>query len=251
MGLFVFSLSFVFLSSTAFAHAGDLYDGFESESLTKIWSTKRLVPGALKIQHQVVRKGTSAIEITIHPRDRYTPGDGKSDATERDELSETSELMSQLGKAYAYQFSILIPKDFPIVPTRLVLAQWKQDCPRSTCLPDNPVVALRYVGGELYVTVQNSEHKQAVYQTREDVRGRWLDFKFEIRFSPEKNGLLKVWLDDKLLTEFKGPTAYPAVNGYPADARFYFKMGLYRDLMKKLMTVYIDEYRKTELPIRP
>jgi hypothetical protein len=44
--------------------------------------------------------------------------------------------------------------------------------------------------------------------------------------------------------------AYPesAATGYTHPGRFYFKMGLYRDLMPEPMTIYIDEYRKKELP---
>jgi hypothetical protein len=49
--------------------------------------------------------------------------------------------------------------------------------------------------------------------------------------------------------DYKGATAYPekAATGYPDPSLFYFKMGLYRDLMAEPMTIYIDEYRKVQL----
>lgn len=44
--------------------------------------------------------------------------------------------------------------------------------------------------------------------------------------------------------------AYPenAQTGFAAPGWFFFKMGLYRDLMMQPMTIYVDEYRKKRLP---
>jgi hypothetical protein len=241
-------LIFTFLSLARAAYPAEVYDGFNSAKLSQIWSAKRIVPGALTLQHEEVRSGASAIAITVRPGDRFAKADGKSLASERAEISETRKLMSHLSRAYSYQFSIFIPQDFPIVSTRLVLAQWKQECPpRSTCHPDNPLVALRYVDGKLYVTVHADGSKQIVYQCRDDVRGQWLDLKFAIRFARGQKGFVKVWLGEKSVGEFNGPTAYSTAGGYPKNARFYFKMGLYRDVMNEPMTVYFDEYRKTDL----
>ena len=45
------------------------------------------------------------------------------------------------------------PPDFPIVPVRLVIAQWKQDCHGAApCDDDSPVLALRYIDGALRIT---------------------------------------------------------------------------------------------------
>ena len=52
------------------------------------------------------------------------------------------------------------------------------------------------------------------------------------------------------MVDYKGVTAYPenVSTGYASPSLFYFKMGLYRDVMAEPMTIYIDEYSKRQLP---
>lgn len=146
---------------------------------------------------------------------------------------------------------MFVPQDFPIVPVRLVVAQWKQYCggDAKPCSDDSPVLAVRYVGGVLRIT-QDIEHKQHVlFAEKRDLRGKWLDLRFQVRFTPEKTGSVVAWLDGKQVVDFVGVTANPenTVTGYSVGGRFYFKMGLYRNVMKEPMTVYLDEYRKREM----
>jgi hypothetical protein len=44
-----------------------------------------------------------------------------------------------------------LPSDFPIVPMRLVVAQWKQYCGGDSlpCSDDSPVLAVRYMAWRL------------------------------------------------------------------------------------------------------
>jgi hypothetical protein len=228
----------------------DVYDGFETPTLSSAWNESRFVPGALVIQSGRVRAGRNAAKITLHQGDHFEPGSRGGLPSERAELMETASLEAIEGRSYAYSFSMFIPRDFPIVPTRLVIAQWKQECPRTTCEPDNPVIAVRYAGGELRVTRQVGAERVTLYRTKEDVRSQWLGFRFQIRFSRNRDGRVRAWLNDKALCNFKGATAYPenTRSGYPSPSRFYFKMGLYRDRMAEPMTIYVDEYRKKELP---
>jgi len=74
---------------------------------------------------------------------------------------------------------------------------------------------------------------------------------FRIRFSPRADGLLQAWLNGRQVVDYRGATAYPETpaTGYDSPSRFYFKMGLYRDLMAQPMTIYLDEYRKRELTV--
>jgi hypothetical protein len=114
------------------------------------------------------------------------------------------------------------------------------------------VLAIRYIAGVLKIT-QNFGKNQptlTLYQEPGEFRNRWLDFKFQIRFSSSEHGRVKAWLGDKQLVDFTGATANPenATTSYPSPSRFYFKMGLYRNVMPEPMTVYIDEYRKKQLP---
>ena len=229
----------------------DVYDGFESAQLSKVWDTDRFVPGAVTMQTNIVRAGHGAAKITLRPRDTFEAGIKGSKDSERDELLEATKLTSKENAAYEYSFSMFIPTNFPIVPTRLVIAQWKQNCPAGgNCSDDSPVIAIRYVSGKLKITHQVGPELTALYETKKELRGRWLDFKFQIRFTTNETGRIKAWLNNKQLVDYKGINAYPenAATGYPNPSRFYFKMGLYRDLMAEPMTIYIDEYQKRELP---
>jgi hypothetical protein len=101
---------------------------------------------------------------------------------------------AHIQRRYRYSFSLYLPADFPIVPTRLVLAQWKQVCEWRRCRPQNPVLAIRYQNGELSVTRQDDDGKSILYSTKQEMRGRWLDFRFETRFSRSQDGLIGGWL---------------------------------------------------------
>jgi len=233
----------------------DVYDGFETPALGSLWETSRFAPGAVEMQSDVVRAGHGAVKITVRPRDVFEAGQGGNSDSERDELLEARRLVSRENIAYEFSFSMYFPKDFPIVPTRLVIAQWKQYCPEllengsGPCSDDSPVLALRYISGELRVTQSINRKSVMLYQEKGEFRGRWLDFRMQTRFTPRPDGRVKVWLDGKQLLDYTGATADEenATTGYPSPSFFYFKMGLYRDVMAEPMTVYIDEYRKRQL----
>jgi hypothetical protein len=229
----------------------DVYDGFESAQLSALWETSRFNPGAVTMQSEIVRAGHGAAKITLHSHDTFEAGKNGNADSERDELMEARSLIAQEGAAYEYSFSMYFPKDFPIVPTRLVIAQWKQYCGEDSlpCNDDSPVLALRYIGGELLVTQGFGKGRIVLFQAKDEYRGRWLDFKVRARFSSRPDGKVRVWLDGKQIVDFQGITANAEnqTTGYPSPSHFYFKMGLYRNVMAEPMTVYIDEYRKRKL----
>ena len=237
--------------ASATAPAMDVYDGFETAGLSKVWDTDRFEPGAVQMQTNIFRAGHGAAKITVRPRDKFEAGIKGSKDSERDELLEARKLTSKEDAAYEQSFSMFIPTNFPIVPVRLVIAQWKQNCGgNDNCSDDSPVVAIRYVSGVLKITHQIGPHQTKLYETKEEVRGQWLDFKFQTRFTTNETGRVKAWLNGKQVVDYTGVNAYPEnpTTGYTHPGRFYFKMGLYRDLMAEPMTIYIDEYRKKELP---
>ena len=228
----------------------DVYDGFETPTLSAIWDTSRFVRGAVSMQSEVVRAGRGAVKVVLHSRDKFEAGVNGDRDSERAELEEKGNLVSKENNTYEYSFSMFIPADFPIVPTRLVIAQWKQDCQgRPNCSNDAPVVAVRYVSGALRITHQTGPHRTTLFETSDNMRGKWTDFRFRIRFSLQASGLLEAWLNGVQVVDYRGVMAYPenATTGYQNPSRFYFKMGLYRDVMAEPMTIYIDEYRKKQL----
>jgi hypothetical protein len=230
----------------------NIYDGFEGPSLSNLWDTIVLVPSSVRIQSSIVRAGHGALRIDLHSRDIFLPGLGGDADSERDELLEARPLTTRQNKLYEFSWSMYLPTDFPIVPVRLVVAQWWEYCPRrdSPCGNDSPVLAVRYIGGVLSIT-QDLNHKFIVlYQEKRDLRSEWLDLRFEVRFSPQPDGVVRAWLDDKQVVNYSGITANVpnAATGYPDPSYFPFKMGLYRNVMPEPMTIYLDEYRKRQLP---
>jgi hypothetical protein len=222
------------------------YDDFENPALATCWETNKFLPGAVQIQSSVVRAGRGAARITLRSGDQIPQEKGS--VLERAELQEARRLWSLEGSAYAYSFSLFVPQDFPIASTRLVIAQWKQNCPVEECTPDNPILAVRYQDGELLIAKQTTAEKEILYRTAADVRNRWLDFRFQIRFSRDASGRIRAWLGDHMIIDHEGASAYPQAGGYAGRGRFYFKVGLYRDRMPEPMTLYVDEYRKVPLP---
>ena len=230
----------------------NVYDGFEGPALSDLWETSRFVPGAVDIQSSIARAGHGAVRITLHPHDIFEAGRNGNADSERDELLENRRLVSREDALYEYSWSMYLLADFPIVPVRLVVAQWKQYCGdnSSPCDDDSPVLAVRYIGGVLRIT-QDLDHRHVIlYEQKRDLRGSWLDLRFQVRFTPRSNGSVKAWLDGKRVVDYSGVTAdsETAATGYRSPGHFFFKMGLYRNVMPQPMTIYLDEYRKREIP---
>jgi hypothetical protein len=218
--------------------------------LSKIWDTDRFVAGAVTMQTNIVRAGHGAAKMVVRANDKFEAGINGNSDSERAELLEARKLTSKENVTYEHSFSMFIPAEFPIVPTRLVIAQWKQFCPKGgNCFDDSPVLAVRYISGALKVTQNISKKQTTLFEKKDEFRNRWLDFKFRVRFSTNDTGHIKAWLGDQQIVNYTGATAYPetAATSYPNPSRFYFKMGLYRNAMTEPMTIYVDEYRKKQL----
>jgi Polysaccharide lyase len=224
-----------------------VYDGFESAHLSRVrWLRRRFEPGSVVAENTVVRSGRGALAITVHSGDRPEAASPGGAATERDEIMEGWWLWSRTGRTYVYSFSLYLPQDFPQSPERLVIAQWKELCERA-CVPDNPVLALRYELGRLQVTRNDEQGKTLLYQGDEDVRGRWLDFRFVTRWERTNKGSVDATLDGRGILHYEGPTIYQPGWGYSEHALIYFKTGLYRDALREPpWTMYVDEYRKDQ-----
>jgi len=223
-------------------------DDFEGRNLSKLWDTSRFAKGAVVMQSLIVKSGHGAAKITVQTGQKYEAGNDSSKVSERAELLEARKLVGRENNTYEYAFSMFIPTDFPIVPTRLVIAQWKQKCDKEEqCGDDSPVLALRYTNGILQITIQTERSRTVMYQTTGDIRGKWIDFKFQTNFTRANTGFIKAWINTEQVLNYAGRTSYGEERGYNPNSYFYFKMGLYRDTMIEPMTIYIDDYSKKQL----
>jgi hypothetical protein len=223
-------------------------DNFDQPGLSRIWNTDRMEKQSFEIQSKVVNNGSGAAKITLRTGDMHEDGIGKDKPTERDELNEAFRLHSIEGAEYEFRFSMFLPDTFLISPVRLVLAQWKEFCVGDSCHNDSPIVAVRYSAGKLVISLQTGDHRSNLYETSDEIRNKWIDFRFLIRFSREQDGKLIAYIDDKEVVNYKGITSYPESRGYTLKKnRYYFKMGLYRDIIPEPMCIYIDDYSKKEI----
>ena len=71
----------------------NIYDGFETIKLSKIWTTDRMAGDALQMQTVIVKKGNSAARITLHSGAVFETGLDKHLNSERNELREVNNLM--------------------------------------------------------------------------------------------------------------------------------------------------------------
>jgi hypothetical protein len=112
------------------------------------------------------------------------------------------------------------------------------------------VLAIRYIDGVLRITRALGDNKFTLWEEKRDLRGKWLDIRVQTRFTPGATGRAKVWFDGKQVLDYTGILANPELpsTGYLPPSRYYFKFGLYRDVMPQPMTAYFDEYRKKQLP---
>jgi hypothetical protein len=223
-------------------------DNFDQPGLSRIWNTDRMEKQSFEIQSKVVHNGSGAAKITLRTGDMHEDGIGKDKPTERDELNEAFRLHSIEGAEYEFRFSMFLPDTFLISPVRLVLAQWKEFCVGDSCHNDSPIVAVRYSAGKLVISLQTGDHRSNLYETSDEIRNKWIDFRFLIRFPREQDGKLIAYIDDKEIVNYKGITSYPDSRGYTLKKkRYYFKMGLYRDIIPEPMCIYIDDYSKKEI----
>ncbi len=210
---------------------------FENGNVDSVWKKSKISQGSLEIQSKTVKHGKYSAKFILKKGMMESIGnDGK--ITERVELKEKDIHHAKLNEIHRYRFSFFIPKDFPILNTRLVIGQWKQIGKNS------PLLAQRFVNGEFYIIVSNSKGKKVIFRLSKEqslqLINKWIDVEYQIRFS-KNSGFVKAKVD-----EFKA--SYSGVLAYPKDQNnIYFKFGLYRDQVKEPMTIFFDDYEHIKI----
>ena len=216
-----------------------LTDDFEDSRLADFWrpgdkGSGRYEQEAVSFSDQYHRSGNQCVKLLI--REGFIRQDGgDGNFTERTELDSREHPF--LNQEVWYKFSILVPKNFPVVDNRLVISQVKQ----SVLLGGNLVLyAQRYRNGKHYLTISDMTKDKRV-QSRLELpdltKGKWHDFIFQIYYSDTADGYLNMWMDGKKVASFSGPTA-----SKKGRNQFYHKIGMYRDQWPDPMTIYFDNY---------
>lgn len=209
-----------------------LVDGFEDKAIAGFWlpgnyGSGLYVPGAVQISRKYARTGKQCVEITVREGNVEAAGDAGT-VVERAELD--SGHFSLLGHEAWYGFSMLLPNDFPILGTRLVLSSCKQtDVSR-------PLTAQRFRNGKHTLTIESRGRKRE-FRLPKLPLGKWVDFVCHSRYSPKEDGVFELWMNGKKVVSYSGPLADPGFKN-----AFYHKIGLYRDRVAVPMTIYFDNY---------
>jgi hypothetical protein len=211
-------------------------DGFESGSLADFWRPGGRGPARYELEAIVIsddraRSGRRSARITVKEGEIEQVGDdGKR--TERAELDSGN--LPVLGRDVWYGFSLLLPPGFPVVDNRLVITQFKQSDVEGT-----PLVAQRFRAGRHTLTIRSLRDggSARTYRLPELRLGHWVDMVYHLRYSTGDDGRIEVWMDGRRVVSYAGPTA-----SEKGAARFYHKVGLYRDRWKEPMTMYVDNY---------
>jgi hypothetical protein len=213
-----------------------LVDGFESGALADFWllgtyGTGLFEPGAVVVSQDYARSGRRSARIRVRQGDLEQRGDDGRGA-ERAELD--SGHFPLLGRDVWYGFSFLIPRDFPIIDNRLVLASWKQ-----SDVEGSPLIGQRFRAGRHSLTIRppGASGSGRSYRLPKLRLGAWIDMVYHIRYAHGRDGRIEAWMDGNRVVSYNGPTASET-----GANRFYNKVGLYRDRWEQPMTMYVDNY---------
>ncbi len=146
-----------------------------------------------------------------------------------------------LGKKYKFTFDFFIPEDFPIVDNRLVIWQWKQQFEKW--IKNRPIIAQRFRNWK-YTILLNVHWNPKIkwgditvcMLDAKDILWKWIAAEYEIRFSENDDGYVKIRHNWVFLYEYRGKTSssdkeYQIWKYYKDD--FFFKFWLYKDTYKK------------------
>lgn len=214
---------------------------FEHRSSLKHWDLKRLVaPYSVQISSENPRSGQKSLRFELRENERVSDG-------YRTEVRDP--YFAPIGQTTWYFFSFFVPEHFPMTSTSsCVFAQW-HDQKDPGDLDRNPPIAIRLRGtGQLHITgrhharkIQNgaSNPEILLYEDTNFRRGEWNDILMEVKWSFKKDGLVRIWRNGQLITNYNGPI------GYNDDKGPYFKMGIYcRETPVQPLVSYHDNYRR-------
>ena len=206
-----------------------------------------------------VKSGTQSIRFEIREGDCSHDGSGWSDCKgdrHRSELYQTNTKDGFKHKFFAW--SIYLPEDFQSVdPVLLAAGQIHQNKPGYTFangkkktfaqnmsfhINNGGYWAVRY----LLQMPQESDPYSGYYKKKthlidiKDMLGKWTDIVLEFRSSPNKDGIIRVWVNGEMKYEYLGQTS--------DGGRNYFKFGLYQSWVSRINNTppmpWIDGTRK-------
>jgi hypothetical protein len=177
------------------------------------------------------RNGRFAGRMEVRFLDRGTEEDG----TPKKVRAEVLESAMKVGSEWWYGWSSMIDAEWADQEnTWYIIQQFHQHGLGS------PPLFQRYAGGKWSIRCLTGICGGNGPLWEEKVpKGQWVDFIYNIKWSPDDDGFIRVWKDGEQIVDYRGPTCYEANRGP------YHKFGIYRggkDEMTQI--IWHDEYRR-------
>lgn len=226
------------------------YDGFEDGKVAaKSWAIDG--GGVVTWDGAMARRGVGSVRMEV---DRA----GGSEAY-RAEIRLREAGAVRMNGTYEYQFSIAVESDALTTTMDEIVAQWwaPPDATEGETGRRRPAVSLHLnrPAGQ-WELVLNSDARRVLreksiarFQRRAKLgptkSGVWEDWRVRVRWSHTEEGSIRVWRDDNVVADFRGPTTYN--DAQPP----VWKLGLYKPLWReraqrdrgRRSRVYVDEAR--------
>jgi hypothetical protein len=235
------------------------YRDFNTHSVLKDFERGTFQGWYREFAPRLGRPGPQAVQIVPDPvqadnrvaRFELRHSDPKVNLGHRAELSEYA-FKAPFHTDLWYAFRTFIPEAWPNQDVRCLIAQWHawHDWAWGEALR-SPVLGIEYRDSAFLIRLCHSDvkiqtdnssrsnNKTVLYISDEYAqKGVWHDFVVNVRWSPQEDGYLNVWIDDHQVVRYRGPIGYKDALGP------YFKMGIYRDDVPDTFVLHHDAYRR-------
>lgn len=215
----------------------ELFDNFDSQIPSDIWSLSRLPENGYQQIDSTGRLGEKAVILTVRPNDFLRQGPSPNQTRERCELGENTNYLIAPDTDIWYGISFYIPKNFPIVDNRLVIAQWRTS--KTTKAHENPPLALRYINDELIFTIKNEEYWTIFFVDKKPKKEVWHNLLVNYCWRENHLGRCAVILNGMYRGKYEGHLGY-----YHLEPKLEFRFGLYRDGLKEPQSLIFSRFRR-------
>jgi hypothetical protein len=209
---------------------GDFEDGLGG------WTAQRATEERIQVVRKPHVQGAHAARFTVEREDVVAAGTGTGHRAEIYARGDLEGYPDGEGTVRYYGWCTLIPRDYPLVDSWQLIAQWKNEGPGS------PPLSLKLQERELTMVSQDSTGSTATVWTGDAAPGQWHRFVARVKWSPDpKVGTIDLWHDgEHVAKDVHRATMYrDGTDG--AVLPNYWKLGIYRSgSIKPPQTIFHD-----------